>query len=456
MVNSVGVIAGAAKASLAGRKKIAYLPIRLSLVYLWVGFLLFMISASALNLENPVLLVVFVAAAHLALYFGFHIGLVQQWAIIKSGVTESGPRGKTVAILVFAGAVYFALYGVAHLGEYGAAGFSDALSTALNPGEAYAKKFAIYEEQINQGRVNKVIQIVVLFGALQCILIPLLIVFWERVSNYLRILALSSIGLYMLFFLYIGTMKGVGDVLIYLAVGFLVRRSRLVYITGPMQHKKKTSIKLRLMVIIAFLAFFAYMTSAMQSRTEVLGDAALKEKGLLENVVYSLLGDDLGRGVVIALAYPTGGYSGLDKNLSTPFKWSYGLGAIPALNSYKNQYFGGNDLFKETYPARTEALTGYPALMFWATIYPWLASDLTFPGAVIFMGLVGWFMSYLWVESITYARPLSIALFGQMFLLIVYVPANNQIFQSRSSFIGFFTLLLIYIVTARGRKKVAW
>lgn len=455
-VDGLKNVLGPVKKGLLGSKNIVNMPIVASQIYLWGGFVLFMISANAFNLNNPILLVLFVTSAHIALFFGYRIGITHKVNNMRTRVFENGPKHNTLALLILAGSLYFFIYGIAYLKEYGATGLFDILSTVKNQGNAYANKFEIYEDQLSQGRVNSVIQIIVLLGALQTILVPLLVVFWERISKKLKLIAFTSISLYLLFYLYIGTMKGIGDLVIYLIVGFLVKRGRSLYLAGTTNFKKKSLINPRVFTIALILAFFVFMSNNMQSRTEVLGNAITKERGLLEQVIYSLAGDELGLGVVTAIGYPTSSYSGLDKNLSTPFEWTYGFGAMPALNSYKNQYIGGEDLFYKTYPARTEVLTGYPALMFWATIYPWLASDLTFPGAILFMVLVGWLMANFWIEAICYARPLSIALFGQMFLLIIFIPANNQIFVSRSSFVGFFTLLFLYIVTGRGKKKIVW
>jgi hypothetical protein len=100
----------------------------------------------------------------------------------------------------------------------------------------------------------------------------------------------------------------------------------------------------------------------------------------------------------------------------------------------------------QSYPARTEAETGWPAGLLWATIYPWLASDLTFPGAALFMSVAGWFVARMWVGAHVERDPLSLILFCQMAIFIAYVPANNQLMTSRYTAIGLFTLLGIYAV----------
>jgi hypothetical protein len=168
--------------------------------------------------------------------------------------------------------------------------------------------------------------------------------------------------------------------------------------------------------------------------------------------VTSLFGEKFSRGLAATSYYPTNGYIGLSKNLGVPFEWAGGLGGAPALASYKTQYFGGTDPMDHSYPARTEAATGWPAGLLWATVYPWLASDLTFPGAALFMSVAGWFMARVWLGARVEGDPLSLILFCQMALFIAYVPANNQLMTSRYTAVGLFTLLGFYMVrTLAGR-----
>jgi hypothetical protein len=84
--------------------------------------------------------------------------------------------------------------------------------------------------------------------------------------------------------------------------------------------------------------------------------------------------------------------------------------------------------------------------MYWSTIYPWLASDLTYPGAILLMAVVGWFLAKFWHEAVLQRRVLSMALFGQLALLIAFVPANNQLGQTRPALIGFVSLCALSVL----------
>ncbi len=70
------------------------------------------------------------------------------------------------------------------------------------------------------------------------------------------------------------------------------------------------------------------------------------------------------------------------------------------------------------------------------------------------MLFIGVFFARLWLESVVLLDPVSIVLFGQMSVLVIFVPANNQIFASRVSFIGFLSLLLIYVLRKPFRRAI--
>ena len=436
-------------------EKIVNKPMKIFQIYLWSTFGLFTISSFSLSLENPFLLFLIVGAGNVALFWGYKVAVNKRKNILCELSFDSGsPSKKTINVIILISTLYFFTYSFAHFYEYGFSLSWESLSIILDPGHAYMNKFLIYEQFEEEHRVSLCIQVLVLFGAVYAALIPILVVFWEKIYNSIRCLAISSIFCYELFFLSIGTMKGLGDLLIFFFSAWLVRNGnrQVGNISKPLKKTKNKSS--RVILLVGLCAFVFYMPHAMQSRLDT-SSKSLDTKGPLENIVDYLFTKN-SDGINVALSYPIHGYSGLDKNLTPSFEWTYGLGSLLALNSYKNQYIGGVDYYKRTYPARTEELTGYPALQNWSTIYPWLASDLTYFGAIVFMYILGWFIGNLWIESFFYMRPLSIILFCQTVIMVFFNPANNQIFISRLTFLGFFSLLILYICTNRGRRRIVF
>lgn len=411
------------------------IPLYASLAYLGGTYLLFL-TVGQINLAPDLtglsmfvaLTLVFFAAGYILKARACSASLAQDERPVPTGWIRSS-------------ALYYAIYGAALLLAYGATGPADVVQAVLNPGSAYAAKFEVYEQQTALGVRNPVIQLMTLSAVLYTPLIPFVVLFWERLKVSLRVLALMSAGVYASFFLFIGTLKGLGDLLVFVLAGYLIRT---VWPRPGAQARASAASRRRLIAVtvVGVVAFVGYMAYNQSQRLQEVGGAS---KFQPNPVVASVVGDEFASGLAVVAAYPTHGYLGLSYNLQTPFEWAHGLGASPALNSYWTQYVGGKGASETAYPYRTEARTGWPAGMYWATIYPWLASDLTFPGTVLFMGVLGWFYARFWYEAAYRRSLLSVLLFCQLTLLLFYVPANNQIGLARTSLIAFICLSVAYV-----------
>ncbi|MBQ1030900.1 hypothetical protein ABZ388_29655 [Micromonospora parva] len=422
----------------------AWLPLLLAGGWMLGTFGLFWTGALAQEVPNRGVLWLFVLSATGA----FAVGYVAQ---LFRG--NSAPRARTTRStdilrarrLVLAGGIYYMVFGVALLLEYGATGPGSIIASLQDPAGAYLNKFTVYQQQEDAGRTNPVIQVLTLLGVLGTALVPLLVVYWRRLSSGLRLVGLAGIGVYSVFFLYIGTLKGLGDFVLMIAAGLLIASSRNPDRIAQRQKRRRATVLVAVVVVL----FCGYMMSNQADRVDQFGT---QDRVRANPTVERIAGEQVATGLAALVIYPTHGYLGLAYNLETPFTWSHGLGSTPAITSYASQYLGIDADQYPAYPVRTEYRTGWPAGMYWATIYPWLASDLTFPGTVLFMALLGWFFARLWREVNLSGGILPILIFVQMCLLVAYIPANNQLGMSRPALIGVVTLLFLYVWTALTRS----
>jgi hypothetical protein len=92
------------------------------------------------------------------------------------------------------------------------------------------------------------------------------------------------------------------------------------------------------------------------------------------------------------------GYEGLAMALSKPFigsAWGFGHSAVLVRTAAKLS--GSDDLYDLSYFYRLVREDGLSSSL-WVTIYPWIASDLTFPGSVVFMGLLAGWLATAWLD----------------------------------------------------------
>ena len=425
-----------------------YLPLKLALLWLGGTFMLFMLYGDAGEVTNMGTLLIFISAT-LALFTAGYIAQIRSSGAHTPVVAEptSFAHGEVRAARrwVISGSLYYLIFGLSSMANYGLLSPSGLVQAVLNPGASYFIRLRAAENLAATGATSALTQLLTLSSALATPVVPFLILYWSgRLGFAVRLLAFVGLSAYAAYWLAIGTLKGLGDILAFASAALLIQA-----VGGwPRSHRRVD----RKQVIAAGLlaaTFVGYMVINQGQRLE----AGRASSAFQANpTITSVIGTEAARGLNVTISYPTHGYLGLAKNLETPFRWSGLRGSSRALDSYIAQYLGSPSVYDKTYPARTEQRTGYPALMYWATIYPWLASDFTFPGAALLMGLLGWWVAKLWVEAAFLRRRISVLLFSQLALLVFYIPANNQIGLMRPSLIAFMTLLGVYAMAAIHRR----
>ena len=147
------------------------------------------------------------------------------------------------------------------------------------------------------------------------------------------------------------------------------------------------------------------------------------------------------------LSYFTQGFYGLSLAFQVPFKWSFMLGSVRGLNSIITQVFPFvPDMVDLTYPLRAGIVFGVDGLASWYTIFPWLASDITFIGALIYMTIVAWLFMRCWIQTIEYDNPIAFTLLILLIIQYIFLIANNQLFVQRGESLATVCLLLLYAV----------
>ena len=86
-------------------------------------------------------------------------------------------------------------------------------------------------------------------------------------------------------------------------------------------------------------------------------------------------------------------------------------------------------MYYHTYLYRMEETFGRNGLRSWNTVFPWLASDLSYFGVIILVFIVGYFWSKAWDEILEYRNPLAILLLANLTMGLIFIPANNQLFS---------------------------
>jgi hypothetical protein len=93
--------------------------------------------------------------------------------------------------------------------------------------------------------------------------------------------------------------------------------------------------------------------------------------------------------------------------------------------------------------------------VYWSTFFTHPASDISFPGVVVLMALIGYLFGSSWRDTLTRGDPLACTVFFYLCILVFYLPANNQLFQGGELAIGVTVLSAAYLWMRRPASVAA-
>ena len=333
------------------------------------------------------------------------------------------------------------------------------LEALQDPGAAYASRV----KSIADGEVSTRFSMV--RGAMAPLLqlfLPLGIVYWKTLSRKVKMLWLIGVFGIVVQAAMSGTAVGIFDLvlsipwLFWLASKLARKKPNLsahsqlkAPIRRPSSIKRWALIGMAGVVLAAGIHYFSY---TRQARYGLEGNEYLSWTVNWSKEMYGIqLPNSVEYPTYMLIAYWTNGYEGLSQCMELPFEWCYGVGHSAVLMRFSGMLMTDPNFFWDRcYPARLEAENGYSATGRWHSIYAWLASDLTFPGALLAVGLLAALMAQSWRDSIGGRNPFAIAFFVQTLMIFYYVPANNGRLSFSEEMVAFWVLFALWRLS-RGR-----
>jgi hypothetical protein len=349
---------------------------------------------------------------------------------------------------------------------------SQILYYIVNPGEAYRRFFDIPHLRLHPA-LNMI------YSPFRTLSLPAICVFWSRLSLRVKWIAILSLIARLGFVFCCGTNMALLEVIVTISlfgwIGFW--ETKKMSWTNKFQYT--------IFVSIIFILFFAYFLKGSKQRwgceqvpqkiaLESFGFEIGKRYSATDHLVaqYSMTDNSIAHDYVVKEAfvnpndpikkilpnniyqlytslssYASHGYYGLSLALTCEWKPTYGLGTSLWTLYAIDQYFPDNTIVKRCIPYQVEAKYHYRMYIAWHTIYPWIASDFSFLGAIIFVGLMGRYFAMTWFETLMLRNTLAPALAFQLFIGLIFISANNQMLQATTSWFGFVPAFLIWFLS---------
>lgn len=418
-------------------------------VYLSITVWLFFYGPWPWDVDNPITVFAFLAAAQVCIAAGYLLSWrkVRAMPVLPARVDAEVLDGigflKTALIIT---AVLALPSSLSRTGAW----IPDVAAGIGNAGAAYNENF----ERLTSGNNSVLVEYVRMLVSPWLIgVFPLTVLYWSRLAWGWRLAALAMIGFNLAMYLATGVNKGIADVVVTLP--WLV----LLAVSTGLLRIPRFGLKLALasaVLLFSFLYFFGVGQtqregSGSEYGTFFTGAAVLQADS--GHFISALLPEEF-RLVFEALSrYVVHGYYALSLALQTDSPSTLGFGHSMFLARNADAVFGGDHFVWKSLPGLLDRDHQWGMFLLWHSIYPWLASDVGFIGTLVVMGALAYLFGMAWGHALTTASARWTVLLFLLFVLFYYVPANNQVFQSGESCIGFF--ILLFMVSRRRKGHAA-
>lgn len=178
--------------------------------------------------------------------------------------------------------------------------------------------------------------------------------------------------------------------------------------------------------VVAFLLYSSFIASSrLYQPTEDYSEFLRMQREYPiqpDHWALDLVPKSIEAGFLSAFYYYGHGYEGLAICLEQPIdRIAFGFGHSSVLMRVLERLAGERDIRELSYFERIIEDERYsPSL--WITIYPWIASDVTFPGSVIAIFLLAMLLALAWRDVVVSRNPFAAWALGWLFYTVAMIP----------------------------------
>lgn len=420
------------------------------------------------HLKGPIRVFTFLTAALAALVGGY------LWATLRRDNTpvDGGERSRrpplSASTLVIVGSIVYLVLYLPTVHATTGSWLPNVWQGLTDSGSAYANN-----KYYNENGSQIALYVRMLVAPLTIVILPLTLYFWPRLSPVARTLGVVCVLASVLLTIAQGINRGVAELcanvilFLVLVVGATLTRR---------QYAKALKGVIGIVLVGALFAGYYSLTINDRIADDAERDGRSGEKQTKkerdeelrlvarvstatersDSIFFTVVPPSAQAVGTVFSSYVTHGYKGLDLAMQEPFKPTWGLGFSEFGRHNVLRLVGQadheDDVVDRTYAGQID--TQWAVGQLWATFFIHPASDIGFPGTVVLLGLIGFVFGLSWRDTLVRRDPLACAVFFHLCILVIYLPANNQLYQGGELAIGFTVLGAWWLLQRRRGPRV--
>jgi hypothetical protein len=283
--------------------------------------------------------------------------------------------------------------------------------------------------------------------------LPLAVIYWKSLRPLYKMLAVLVVLASIDFSVIRGTTRELADLLVIGASAFLVSLGRSSVVTGAsllgvLAKHRKALVLLPLTLLLVLTA----LIGRTEARTGGFSISCIADSSvcLSSSSEWSALPDSVFLGLATVSGYMSQGYYGLSLAAEKPFESTHGLGHSPAIGVLYVMLGGDPGYLTRTYTYRGR-MDGWSEETQWSTLLVWIANDVGFGGALIFVLVLGYAWGRAWMNATKGMDDRSAIFFCALMMMLFYLPGQNQMMGTLDAY----ATLLFWGFAALFRPRLA-
>jgi hypothetical protein len=403
------------------------LPTHILCIYLVVGFCLYLIAPFDWKLQNTV----YVSIYFLAMVTVFVVGF--KWPL-RFAVAQAKPVPvkKLVQFGTIAAVVLLIPATQLYSGKYP----WQFMELLADQSQAYSTYLQRLFNSTQADRAPVAILRTIIHPLVFCVL-PLTILNWKRLSWVAKAGAFTVVICMLITSLARGTDRESFDLLVFIGSCWLVNHARRNNWQDGNAPKQRSRTKLFVSLLLFFFLMVAVIYVFVERKLGRFGgnvtslcigsevDICLTHGAM----VAQYLSDWQVFAIGITAGYMSQGYYGLSTAMGLDFQSTWFTGFSPMIARMYESISGDPEMYLNSYTYRLRSL-GWSDEYAWSTLMIWFANDVGFIGALVVLFLFSYLFGAAWRDAVLARDDRAAIVFVMLFLMFIYLPANNQIGQT--------------------------